>query len=181
MQANLPIRIRSTFSEDKGTLVASMEALKMKTNTVIDRYITGITYVPALTQMTVLNTEGQYYTSLHVFKAMAQRKISVDFINVNPMGVIYTVFDVDTEKALEALKPLHYEVRCVFQCAKVSVIGGGMSEVPGIMANIVEALIAVDITILQSSDSHTTIWVLVRESDMVLAVRTLHSQFKLSH
>jgi aspartate kinase len=180
MQANLPIRIRSTFSEDKGTLVASMEALKMKTNTVIDRYITGIAYVPAITQMTVLNGEGQYDTSLHVFKAMAQRKISVDFINVNPMGVIYTVFDKDTEKALKALEPLHYEVKCVPHCAKVSVIGGGMNEVPGIMANIVEALMAVDITILQTSDSHTTIWVLVHEEDMVLAVRTLHSQFKLS-
>jgi aspartate kinase len=179
MQANLPIRIRSTFSEDKGTLVASIEALKMKTNTVIDRYITGIAYVPALTQMTVLNGEGQYDTSLHVFKAMAQRKISVDFINVNPMGVIYTVFDKDTEEALKALKPLHYEVKCVPHCAKVSVIGGGMNEVPGIMANIVEALMAVDITILQTSDSHTTIWVLVHEEDMVLAVRTLHSQFKL--
>jgi aspartate kinase len=33
---------------------------------------------------------------------------------------------------------------------------------------------------LQSSDSHTTIWVLVPEEDMVLAVRTLHAKFKLS-
>jgi aspartate kinase len=48
------------------------------------------------------------------------------------------------------------------------------------MANIVEALMAVDITILQTSDSHTTIWVLVHEEDMILAVRTLHAQFKLS-
>src|SRR5665647_171433 len=60
MQANLPVRIRSTFSEDKGTLVASMEALMLRTNTVIDRHITGIAHAPALTQMTVLNGEGQY-------------------------------------------------------------------------------------------------------------------------
>ncbi|MEX2462279.1 MAG: aspartate kinase [Paenibacillaceae bacterium] len=180
MQANLPVRIRSTFSEGRGTLVASMEALKLETNSVLDRYVTGIAHVPALTQMTVLSGEGQYDTSLHVFKAMAQHRISVDFINVNPMGVIYTVFDSDTEQALKALKPLRYHVKCIPHCAKVSVIGGGMNEVPGIMANVVEALMSADITILQSSDSHTTIWVLVHEADMVSAVRTLHAQFKLN-
>jgi aspartate kinase len=180
MQANLPVRIRSTFSEDKGTLVGSLEALKLETNTVVDRYITGIAHVPGLTQMIVLNGEGQYDTSLHVFKTLAQRKISVDFINLNPMGVIFTVFDSEAALALEALKPLGYQVKCISHCAKVSVIGGGMNEVPGIMANIVEALMALDITILQSSDSHTTIWVLVHEADMVLAVRTLHAKFKLS-
>jgi aspartate kinase len=180
MQANLPLRIRSTFSEDTGTLVASLQALKLETNTVVDRYITGIAHVPGLTQMIVLNGEGQYDTSLHVFKTMAQRKISVDFINVNPMGVIFTVFDPEAALALEVLEPLGYQVKCISHCAKVSVIGGGMNEVPGIMANIVEALMAADITILQSSDSHTTIWVLVHEEDMVLAVRTLHAKFKLS-
>jgi aspartate kinase len=180
MQANLPIRIRSTFSESKGTLVASAEALKQESNTIIDRYVTGIAQVPALTQMTVLNGEGQYDTSLHVFKAMAQHKISVDFINVNPMGVIYTVFESDAELAMEALKPLNYKVKCIPHCAKVSVIGGGMNEVPGIMANVVEALMSADITILHSSDSLTTIWVLVNEADMVQAVRTLHAQFKLN-
>lgn len=180
MQANLPVRIRSTFSEDKGTLVASMKVLMLQTNTVIDRYITGIAHVPSLTQMTVLNSEGQYDTSLHVFKAMAQHKISVDFINVNPMGVIYTVSDMDADLALQALKPFNYHVKCISHCAKVSVIGGGMNEVPGIMANIVEALLSADITILQSSDSHTTIWVLVNEDDMVLAVKMLHNKFKLA-
>jgi aspartate kinase len=180
MQANLPVRIRSTFSEDKGTLVASLEALKLETNTVVDRYITGIAHVPGLTQMIVLNLEGQYDTSLHVFKTLAQRKISVDFINVNPLGVIFTVFDREAALALEALEPLGYQVNWISHCAKVSVIGGGMNEVPGIMANIVEALMAADITILQSSDSHTTIWVLVHEEDMVLAVRTLHAKFKLA-
>ena len=53
-----------------------------------------------------------------------------------------------------------------------------MNEVPGIMANIVEALMDADITILQSSDSHTTIWVLVNEADMIRAVRALHAQIK---
>lgn len=64
-------------------------------------------------------------------------------------------------------------------CAKVSVIGGGINGVPGIMATIVEALTEQEIQILQSADSNTTIWVLVRKEDMVRALRALHSKFHL--
>jgi len=64
-------------------------------------------------------------------------------------------------------------------CAKVSVIGGGINGVPGIMAKIVEALTEQGIQILQSADSNTTIWVLVRKDDMVQALRALHAKFEL--
>ncbi|MEW9034123.1 MAG: ACT domain-containing protein, partial [Planifilum fimeticola] len=44
---------------------------------------------------------------------------------------------------------------------------------------IVEALTDEDIQILQSADSHTTIWLLVRGEDMHRAVRALHRKFEL--
>jgi aspartate kinase len=47
------------------------------------------------------------------------------------------------------------------------------------MARIVEALAEQGIPIMQSADSNTTIWVLVRESDMVNALRSLHAKFEL--
>jgi len=77
------------------------------------------------------------------------------------------------------LMDLGYEPQLLPHCAKVSVIGAGMTGVPGVMAQIVEALTQEDIQILQSADSHTTIWVLVHEMDMVRAVRALHQQFNL--
>jgi len=52
-----------------------------------------------------------------------------------------------------------------------------MNGVPGVMAGIVEALTKEDIQILQSNDSNTTIWVLVRREDMERAVRALHRRF----
>lgn len=54
-----------------------------------------------------------------------------------------------------------------------------MNGVPGIMAKIVEALTEEDIRILQSADSNTTIWVLVKEEQAVNAVRALHRKFSL--
>ncbi|MGB9826050.1 MAG: ACT domain-containing protein, partial [Desulfofundulus sp.] len=62
-------------------------------------------------------------------------------------------------------------------CAKVAAVGAGMTGVPGVMASIVDALTRENIPILQSSDSYTTIWVLVRQEDMERAVRALHRQF----
>jgi aspartate kinase len=64
-------------------------------------------------------------------------------------------------------------------CAKVSVVGAGINGVPGVAAKIVTALSDREISILQSADSHTTIWVLVKEPDLTEAVNALHDAFLL--
>lgn len=179
MQANVPIRVRSTFSNDRGTLVTSVPPVDRSSGAIPDRLVIGIANVENLTQIKVYARQGQYDTQLQVFKAMAHHGISVDFINVNPRGVAYTVHDQMAERAAGILKELGYEPHLLRECAKVSVIGAGIAGVPGVMAQIVEALTCEDIPILQSADSHTTIWVLVRQSDMARAVRALHRQFQL--
>lgn len=179
MQTNLPIRVRSTFTDDPGTLVTSQQDIGKLEGDVRDRIVVGIAHVPHLTQIKVMAKEGEYDTQMRVFKAMAANGISVDFINVNPLGVAYTVHDNLTDKAIRILSQLGFDPQVQRDCAKVSVIGGGIAGVPGIMAQIVEALTREDIQILQSADSHTTIWVLVRQEDMVKAVRALHKQFQL--
>jgi aspartate kinase len=179
MQANVPIRVRSTFSDDRGTLVTSLYQGSTALGPIHDRLVIGIANVANLTQIKVYARQGQYDTQLQVFKAMARHGISVDFINVNPRGVAYTVHDRMAERAAGILTEMGYEPHLLRECAKVSVIGAGIAGVPGVMAQIVEALTSEDVPILQSADSHTTIWVLVRQSDMVKAVRALHRQFEL--
>ncbi|EGL16641.1 MULTISPECIES: aspartate kinase [unclassified Paenibacillus] len=179
MQANVPVRVRSTFSKEEGTLVTNPDSLYGAEKRVEDRHVTGIAHFGNITQIQVPAAEGQYDLQLQVFKTMAQHSISVDFINVNPSGVVYTVFDHVAEKALELLRGLGYKPTSLSGCAKVSVIGGGMNGVPGVMAKIVEALTEENIRILQSADSNTTIWCLVHGEDMVSAVRALHKSFQL--
>ncbi|WP_281887551.1 aspartate kinase [Paenibacillus sp. YYML68] len=178
MHANIPVRVRSTFSTETGTLVTNPTAIK-ETGSVQDRLITGIAHVPAITQIRVTADDGVFDLQLRVFKAMAKEKISVDFINVNPSGVVYTVYDKEAARAEAALVSLGLSPQLIPGCAKVSVIGGGMNGVPGIMATIVEALTDADIGILQSADSNTTIWVLVQGENMAEAVRALHRRFNL--
>ncbi|TVX93927.1 aspartate kinase [Paenibacillus agilis] len=179
MQARVPVRVRSTFSDEEGTLVTHPECFNQVQDGIVDRYVTGIAYVSNVTQITVEAQEGAVDLQLHVFKAMAHNQISVDFINVTPSGAVYTVFDTDAPKALEVLHDMGYAPKSLSGCAKVSVIGGGINGVPGIMAHIVEALTKQEIQILQSADSNTTIWVLVRKEDMVRALRALHAKFEL--
>jgi aspartate kinase len=179
MQADVPIRVRSTYSHATGTLVTSNYMTKRGSD-VHERLITGIAQVPNVTQIKVSAKEGQYDVQTEVFKAMAKDGISVDFFNITPKGVIYTVTEKVTDRAIEILEQLGYEPIITRNCAKVSTVGAGIMGVPGVTAKIVTALSGNEIQILQSADSHTTIWVLVKEKDMVKAVNALHEAFNLA-
>ncbi|WIV20834.1 aspartate kinase [Paenibacillus polygoni] len=179
MQSHIPVRVRSTFGDGEGTLITHPEGVRDIQSGVVDRHVTGIAHVSNVTQITVEAEENVGKLQLQVFKAMAENDISVDFINVSPSGAVYTVFDYDSEKAIRVLQELGLKPKSLSGCAKVSVIGGGINGVPGIMARIVESLAEVNIDILQSADSNTTIWVLVKKEDMVGAVRALHTKFEL--
>lgn len=177
MQSRIPVRVRSTFTNDPGTLVT---AIDHHNNEWIDRHVTGIAYVDGVSQIRVDAEDGQYDLQLNVFQTMAQHQISIDFININPSGALFTVFDDEADKAVSVLENAGYEPKILRNCAKVSIIGGGMNGVPGIMAQIVESLTEEDIDILQSSDSNTTIWVLVDGRDLDRSLRALHTKFELS-
>ena len=123
--------------------------------------------------------KDQYDLQAEVFKGMANENISVDFINISPNQVVYTVTAEMTEKAISVLHDLGHDPVIERDCAKVSVVGAGMAGVPGVTSKIVGALSEKGIRILQSADSHTTIWVLVKQDDLITAVNSLHDAFEL--
>ncbi|MFA8438692.1 aspartate kinase [Pueribacillus sp. YX66] len=179
MPARVPIRIRSTFSPSNGTIVTDKIEERDKRN-ITDRIVTGITYVGNISQIKISEKKNSHRLQSEVFKAMAEQEISVDFINISPNGVSYTVSESVTEKAITAIKQLGYEPVVEAECAKVSAVGAGMTGVPGVTAKIVSALTNEGIQIMQSADSHTTIWVLVKQQDLNKAVNALHETFQLN-
>ncbi|MED4202566.1 aspartate kinase [Neobacillus mesonae] len=178
MQAKVPIRIRSTYSEAKGTLVTTLNR-NNRGSDIKERLVTGIAHVSNVTQIKVFAKKDQYYLQAEVFKAMANEKISVDFINISPNSVVYTVTEEMTDQAIRVLTELGHEPIVERHCAKVSVVGAGIAGVPGVTFKIVTALSNKGIRILQSADSHTTIWVLVKQEDLVQSVNALHDAFHL--
>jgi aspartate kinase len=178
MQSKVPIRIRSTYSDNLGTLVTAISK-ESRGSDIKERTVTGIAHVSNVTQIKVFAKKDQYYLQAEVFKAMANEKISVDFINISPNGVVYTVTDEMTERAIKVLKEIGHEPVVERHCAKVSVVGAGITGVPGVTSKIVTALSEKGIRILQSADSHTTIWVLVKQDDLIKSVNALHDAFHL--
>ncbi|RYG73828.1 aspartate kinase [Lentibacillus lipolyticus] len=180
MQAKIPMRVRSTYVEDEGTLITASRIQEMGTD-IPDRLVTGIAHMSSITQIRVQTKEETHRLQSDVFKAMAEAGISVDFINISPTGVIYTVPDAHTEKAVHILETLGFHPELTRNCAKVSAVGAGMTGVPGVASRIVQSLTNAGVQILQSADSHTTIWVLIHEQDLKTAVNALHDVFELNH
>ena len=131
MQAKVPIRVRSTYSKDKGTLVTSHHSSNIGSD-VFERLITGIAHVKDVTQFKVPAKMGQYNVQTEVFKAMANAGISVDFFNITPSEIVYTVAGSKTEAARSILAELGYEPTVTESCAKVSAVGAGIMGVPGV-------------------------------------------------
>ncbi|MHB8157453.1 MAG: aspartate kinase [Desulfocucumaceae bacterium] len=180
MQKNIPMRVKCTFTDGPGTLVTSSgEANKGTIDITRDRTITGITQIPNLAQFKITVDDGEegLRQKRRIFKCLALAGISIDFINVYPAMVVFTVKDEATQKTAQVLENTGYSADITPGCAKVAAVGAGMTGVPGVMASIVEALTREDIQILQTNDSYTTIWVLVKMDDMQKAVRALHRQF----
>lgn len=181
MQKNIPLIVKSTFSDAPGTLITScVNSVEVGDSSVSERVATGVTYVKHITQIIVRPGEGSpRIDSSRVFKILATSGINVDFINILPLQVLFTVQDDDRTAAQRHLSAAGYQVELVADCAKVSVVGGGMGDVPGVMAGFVEALAKREIPLLQTVDSQTSISALIDGKFMEDAVSALHSQFGL--
>ncbi|SFD79524.1 aspartate kinase [Lentibacillus persicus] len=179
MQAKIPMRVRSTYIEDEGTLITASRVQELGTD-IPDRLITGIAHMSSITQISVQTKDETEGLQSEVFKAMAEAGISVDFINISPTGVLYTVPDSQSDKAVRILKTMGFYPETTSDCAKVSAVGAGMTGVPGVASKIVQSLTDAGVQILQSADSHTTIWVLIHEDDLKTAVNALHDVFALN-
>ena len=109
-----------------------------------------------------------------VFNLLAANKLSVDFININPDKIVFNLNREESRLAQKLLEAQKIEAQVVPDCAKVSIVGAGIMGTPGVTAKIVAALSKQKIQILQTTDSYTTIWVLVNGKDLVAAVNALH-------
>ena len=67
--------------------------------------------------------------------------------------------DIDNFKIV--MKNLEINYSAIKECTKIALIGSGMRGVPGVIARILKVLFKENIKVLQTADSHTTIWCLV--------------------
>ncbi|MBC7216807.1 MAG: aspartate kinase [Candidatus Caldatribacterium sp.] len=176
----IPIRVRSLNDEGKGTLICDIQTLIREGLRVLshERPVYSIAYRKGLTQFRVdfgKNPERK----LQMFQTLASCGISIDLINLFPERAAFVVEERVGEKVKSILSQEGFSFEVQSPCAKVSLVGSGMADRPGVMAQVVEALKEAEIEILQTSDSHVTISCLVSEKDMERAIQVLHRKFQL--
>lgn len=181
MQKNIPLVVKSTFSNAPGTLITTSAQVEETCDAGIsDRVATGVTYVKKISQVAVeLAADNKPADNPGIFKILAGSGINVDLINILPRQVLFTVQEDDDAETRQRLLDAGYQLTVLQNCAKVSVVGGGMGDVPGVMAGFVEALAAKGIPLLQTVDSQTSISALIDGKYLEIAVSALHSQFGL--
>lgn len=184
MQSGIPLRVRSAFSDSAGTLITHQtHSLQESVRIISDRLIAGITYTSNIAQLKIAigNLPDKKGVELKTFQALALAKISVDFISVQPELIMFTVATDDLDRTAAILKNIDLIPEVEMECAKVAVVGAAMTGIPGVMARVVEALSENNIPILQSGDSYTNIWCLVKRENMERAVKALHDKFDLGN
>ena len=177
MVEGIPIKIKSTFEDGPGTLINSNGMRSIKG----DRPVTGVASRRNIIFIKIIPEEpAEYATGLRVFNLLAEKGISVDFINIRPEASSFIIDSKDKEKVLGLLREQNFSYELRDDLVKVSVVGGGMTGRPGVMAKIVEALNIKRIKIYQTTDSHTTISCLVQREQEKDALNALHKIFELN-
>lgn len=170
MRGNVPLVIKNTMSDAAGTIITSISNNKK-------RLITGITYMPDRAQIFIEDTKTSGVSDEIIFAALADNEISIDLLSIFPNYKVFTINEENLEKTENLLKNLGLKFKINTNCSMISIISERMRGVYGIMASIIKTLKQNNIELLQTSDSHTTVWCLVKSSDIPKALNSLHSTF----
>lgn len=186
MYYKIPIRVRSTFSDDKGTLIREGAKKKMS----IKRYVVkGIAQDVHTARVSVLNVKNVPNMAHSIFAALADKKIDVDLIvqsvktsEDKKTDIVFTVNSDDlddTRKVLDDLQKDEIFERVIYDdsMAKVSIVGAGMLGTPGIAAKMFGALGKAGVNILIVSTSEISVSCLINRKDVKKAVQAIHKDF----
>lgn len=184
---NVPLRVRSSYSNEIGTLVnGSVEDIPLE-----EAVLAGVAHDRSEAKITILGIPDSPGMAAQVFRAVADAEINIDMVlqNVssiadNRTDITFTCPREDGPRALELLKKMQadndwQDVLYDDHVGKVSLVGAGMKSHPGVTATFCEALADAGVNIELISTSEIRISVLIRDTDLDKAVAALHEAFQL--
>jgi aspartate kinase len=186
-QFNVPMRVRSSFKLDNmGTLILGVNKME------IYKPVAGVASDLSQARIVVCDVPDKPGVAAKLFTRLAQENISVDMIiqsyarkvsNTNDIAFTVDIADLGkTVHALEVLKDeigLNGDIQVNDQIAKVSIVGAGMIDRPGVASTMFETLAQQGINIRMISTSEIKISCLVDKEDAQKAVKALHKVFEL--
>ncbi|MGA8257608.1 MAG: aspartate kinase [Nocardioides sp.] len=189
---NIPIHVRSSFSQLEGTLVTgSIEDQSAQEGTMEAAIIAGVAHDRSEAKITVVGVPDKVGEAARIFEALAAAQINLDMIvqNVsaaatNLTDISFTLPRTDGTTAMTALAALQsvvgfHSLLYDDKIGKVSLIGAGMRSHPGVTAKFFTCLAAAGVNIGMISTSEIRISVVVSEDDVDAAVVATHTAFDL--
>ena len=184
MMYNLPLHVRSTFSNVEGTKIFGSN------NIDYSKTITGVTYSKDEAKITLLGVQDKPGVAADIFEPLGKNSINVDMViqNISPDGkstdLTFTIKRSDLTKAIKTIKLNKKKVKFKSissdkKVSKVSIVGAGMITTPGVTYKMFRALAREKINILAISTSEIKISVIINETNTSKAVKKLHTVFNL--
>jgi aspartate kinase len=184
MKYNVPIWVRSSFSEAPGTLITKEDEQMERV------VVSGITYNKNEARITVTDVPDTPGMAARIFRPMSEASVNIDMIVQGSSGIpgraniSFTVPKPDYENAFEVAERIANELEAGSvhgnpDIAKVSVIGVGMRSHSGVASRMFDSLAQENINIIMISTSEIKISCVVDEKYTELAVRVLHEAFEL--
>ena len=178
---NVPVRVRSTFSNDPGTLVTKEDDMMESV------LVSGIAFDKDQARITLYDVQDRPGTAASIFNPLGDAGIVVDMIiqTASRNGVTdmaFTVSRKDVKRAIAVLEQAGHDVNKIESAsniAKVSVVGVGMRNHSGVSGRVFDCLHKAGINLIMISTSEVKISCLVNEADLELAVNVMHKEFDL--
>jgi aspartate kinase len=180
---NVPIHVRSTFSNERGTMVIA------ETKDMERVMVSGVTYNKNEARVTIKKVPDKPGTASRIFEPIFKSGIVVDMIvqNTSEDGLTdltFTVLKSDFYKTMKLLSDVAGKIGAEKvlgdeDVAKVSIIGVGMRSHAGVAQKMFAALAKENINIMMISTSEIKISCVIEEKYTELAVRVLHKAFGL--
>ncbi len=180
----VPIVVRSSFSNNPGTLVVKEDKEMEKV------VVSGVAYDKNQAKITAIAVYDRPGIAAKLFNAIADANIVVDMIVQNISGdgkatdISFTVPKTDSKKALRITEEIVAELGAKGvvlreDIAKVSIIGVGMRTHSGVAAKMFGTLAKHGINIMMISTSEIKVSCVIDSKYTELAVRVLHDAFGL--
>lgn len=176
------LEVKSSFEKIDGTIVK--EAV-----TVEKMLIRGIARDNDVARIAIIGLEDKPGIAFKVFSLLAKNNINVDVIlqsigRDNKKDISFTVTKDHLDAALKLLEDeknsLCYEdITHREDISKVSIVGAGMVNNPGVAAKMFEALYDAGINIHMISTSETKVSVLINVKNAERAVQAIHEKFNI--
>lgn len=170
LAGNIPLIIKNTVTNAPGTVITNSRKCSGSP-------VTGIASLASKAQITVNFPESCRNIVHDTFELLAQKGISIDFVNVLPSQEIFTVDSSDVSAVEDILRQLCIEYRIINNCSKVSLIGNAVRGTPVVMSKLLKTLEYNNVNVLQTSNSQSSVWCLIEEADHIKALKELHNAF----